>query len=312
MAANVESMFYVGRKAPWHGLGVSVEEAPKSKEALRLSGLDWKVIQGDIYTDTGKKIENVKANIRDYDEKVLGVVSDKYQIIQNEDAFSFTDALLEEGVRYETAGSLAGGKLIWLLARLPEKYLINGDEIAPYLVFFNSHDGSSAVRVALTPIRVVCQNTLNLALATAKRSWGIRHTGDINGKLHEAQETLFKSEKYMLELGRSFDRLNKIKLSDSKVKQFIETLYPIDASMSNLQMQNGIKLQKELERRYFESPDLQHVGKTGYRFINAVSDMVTHAKPLRETRNYQERLFRKTVEGNPFFDKSYRMVLDAA
>ena len=197
MAANVESMFYVGRTAPWHGLGVSVEEAPTSEKALQLAGLDWRVEQRDIYTSAGRRVEQFKANVRDTDQKVLGVVSDKYQVVQNEDAFAFTDALLGEGVQYETAGSLADGKMIWMLAKLPDKYIINGDEITPYLVFFNSHDGSSAIRVALTPIRVVCQNTLNLALNSAKRSWGVKHVGDIDAKLHEARQTLRLTDQYI-------------------------------------------------------------------------------------------------------------------
>ena len=103
----------------------------------------------------------------------MGVVSDRYRIVQNEEAFQFTDDLLGEGVTYETAGSLQGGKKVWMLAKLPEKYIIAGDEVTPYLVFFHSHDGSSGVKVAMTPVRVVCQNTLNLALGTAKRIWTV-------------------------------------------------------------------------------------------------------------------------------------------
>ena len=137
MAANVETMFYTGRTAPWHGLGVQIDEVPSSSEALRLAGLDWKVLQRDIYTEEGNKIEQFKANVRDIDQRVLGVVSDKYQVVQNDEAFAFTDALLGEGVKYETAGSLADGRLTWLLAKLPERYIMNGDEITPYLVFFN-------------------------------------------------------------------------------------------------------------------------------------------------------------------------------
>ena len=312
MSANVESMFYVGRTTPWHGLGVSVEEAPASADALRLAGLDWKVEQRKIYTGDGNLVENYMANIRSTDQRVLGVVSDKYQVVQNDEAFAFTDALLGEGVRYETAGSLSDGRLIWLLAKLPEKYIINGDEITPYLVFFNSHDGSSAIRVALTPVRVVCQNTLNMALATAKRSWGIKHVGDIESKLHEAQQTLFMSQKYMAELGKSMYELDKINLSDIKIQQFVNEMFPATADMSNQQIQNAKRQQKELKHRFFEAPDLQHVGKNGYRFINAVSDMVTHGKPLRETKNFQENMFRRTAEGHPMIDKAYKMVLAAA
>ena len=120
----------------------------------------------------------------------LGVVSDRYRIVQNEEAFQFTDDLLGEGVTYETAGSLQGGKKVWMLARLPRKYLIAGDQVVPYLVIFNSHDGSSGVKVAMTPIRVVCQNTLNLALNTAKRSWTARHTENVLLRVQDARETL--------------------------------------------------------------------------------------------------------------------------
>lgn len=172
MAANVETMFYT-REKPWHGLGTGVAKAPSSADALRLAGLDWKVMQEPIYTDAGRKIPGYKANVRDTDRRVLGVVTDRYKVIQNREAFDFTDALLGSGVRYETAGTLQEGRKVWLLARLPHEYIISGERISPYLVFSNTHDGSGAVRVAVTPIRVVCNNTLNLALRTAKRGWSI-------------------------------------------------------------------------------------------------------------------------------------------
>ena len=132
MAANVETMFYV-RETPWHGLGTRVLEAPSSQEALRLSGLDWNVIQEPIYTKENERIPSYKANVRDSDRKTLGVVTDRYKVIQNTEAFAFTDALLGEGVRYETAGSLQDGKRIWLLAHMPHEYIIGGEHISPYL-----------------------------------------------------------------------------------------------------------------------------------------------------------------------------------
>lgn len=182
MAANVETMFSV-REKPWHGLGTIVMEAPASAEALRLAGLDWEVVQEPIYTDSNEKIEGYRVNVRDSDRKVLGVVSDRYKVVQNVDAFSFTDELLGKGVRYETAGSLQEGKKVWLLARIPREYIIAGERISPYLVFSNTHDGSGSVKVAITPVRVVCNNTLNLALDTAKRSFSMMHTGNVQDKI---------------------------------------------------------------------------------------------------------------------------------
>lgn len=168
MAANVETMFST-REKPWHGLGTIVAEAPDSGEALILAGLDWKVVQKKIYTGDRKLIHGYRANVRDTDGQLLGVVSDRYRVVQNEDAFAFTDALLGEGVRYETAGSLQSGRRVWMLAKLPNEYIILGEQVSPYLVFSNTHDGSGAIKVAMTPVRVVCSNTLNLALNTTKR-----------------------------------------------------------------------------------------------------------------------------------------------
>jgi phage/plasmid-like protein (TIGR03299 family) len=153
MAANVETMFYV-RNAPWHGLGVRVENALNSEDALEQSGLNWNVIQRPIMTSSYKPIPGYKANVRQTDEKVLGVVTDRYKVVQNAEAFAFTDSLLGEGVKYETAGSLQEGRKIWLLAKLPDKYIIEGEQIEPYLVFSNSHDGNASIKVAMTPIRV--------------------------------------------------------------------------------------------------------------------------------------------------------------
>ena len=307
MAANVDSMFYV-RETPWHGLGTKVMEAPASGEALKIAGLDWKVIQEPIYTTEKEPIEGFKVNVRDTDRRVLGVVSDRYKIVQNQEAFSFTDELLGEGVRYETAGSLQNGRKVWLLARMPHEYIISGERITPYLVFFNSHDGSGAIKAALTPIRVVCQNTLNLALSTAKRSWSIIHTGNIQGKIQEARDTLFMAEKYMDSLGKEFENLRKKKLSDRQVKEYIEILLPIEDGSTPQQIRNMKRLQEDLKMRYFDAPDLKDVGNNGYRFVNAVSDFATHGNPLRRTANYRENLFARTVEGNPFIDKAYQMV----
>ncbi len=307
MSANVESMFYV-RETPWHGLGTRVQETPSSSEALIKAGLDWNVVQEPIYTETEELIEGYKANVRDSDRKVLGVVTDRYKVIQNQEAFAFTDELLGEGVRYETAGSLQGGKKVWLLAHMPHEYIISGERISPYLLFSNTHDGSGAIKVALTPIRVVCQNTLNLALSQASRSWSMIHTGNIQNKLQEAKDTLFMAEKYMDNLGKEFETLRMQSMTDKQVMEFIETLLPIEDNATSQQKRNMKRLQEDMKIRYFDAPDLQDVGRNAYRFINAVSDFATHAEPLRKTANYKENLFSRTVEGHPLIDKAYQMV----
>lgn len=310
MPSNVETMFYT-RKKPWHGLGKIVMEAPTSKDALALAGLDWQVIQKLIETVDGIPIPGFKANIRDIDGKVLGVVTDRYKVVQNEAAFSFTDELLGEGVTYETAGSLQEGRRSWILARLPQRYIISGEEITPYLVFMNSHDGTGAIKAAMTPIRVVCNNTLNLALKNAKRIWSTNHTGNISEKMNDARDTLLYANFYMAELGKSIDSLCRMKLTDRQVYEYIDALFPLFENPTEQQRKNLMQIKEEVKTRYFDAPDLQHVGKNAYRFINAVSDFATHSKPLRERTNYRESLFARTIDGNALIDKAYELVREA-
>lgn len=307
MPANVETMFYT-REKPWHGLGIMAQEAPTSKDALVLAGLDWNVVQKEIRTQDGEPITGFLANIRETDNKILGVVTERYKIVQNRDAFAFTDALLGEGVTYETAGSLQEGKRTWMLARLPQEYIINEDKITPYLVFMNSHDGTGAIRAAMTPVRVVCQNTLNLALSTAKRSWSTNHTGDITGKMEDAKYTLLHAEHYMGELVKTFEQLRQVKISDRKVYDYINVLFPLLDSPTDLQRRNLMKLKEDLKMRYFDAPDLKRTGKNALRFVNAVSDFATHTPPLRMTRNYKENLFARTIDGNAVLDRAYQLV----
>ena len=311
MPANVETMFYV-REKPWHGLGTRIEEAPTSTDALVYAGLDWEVVQKNVYAEDGTLISGYKVNTRSTDNTALGIVSDRYKVVQNEDAFQFTDDLLGAGVTYETAGALQGGRKVWMLARMPHRYIIAGDEITPYMVVMNSHDGSSGIKVAMTPIRVVCQNTLNLALNSAKRIWTTKHTENVMSRVHEARETLMLAETYMAELGRGIDTLSNIKLSDGKVMKLMEEFFPVTGDLSDTQRNNNQRLLEDMKMRYWEAPDLSNVGRNGYRFVNAVSDFATHADPIRRTKNYEENLFLRTVEGNPMIDKAYKMVLAAA
>ena len=306
MSANVEQMFYVG-ETPWHGLGTKIETAPTSEDAIVAAGLDWNVIQEPVYTSEGVLIPGYKANIRDTDRKVLGMVTNKYKIVQNKDAFSFTDSLLGEGVRYETAGSLASGKRVWMLARLEDR-LITDEKVSPYLVFTNNHDGTGAVKVAITPVRVVCQNTLNLALRNAERSWSAAHMGNIEDKLNEAKKTLLNAENYLECLEEEFGELKMQKLTDDQVVQYIKELIPMDEKATDRVKSTTKEMWVDIMDRYLYTPNLQPLEKSAYRFVNAVSDFATHRQPARRTANYQENLFMKTVDGNALIDKSYALV----
>lgn len=326
MSANVENMMYVGEK-PWHGLGVEVKEAPTSDEAIKLAGLDWDVVPKPIYDEFGRKISGYKVNMRSSDNTALGIVTDRYTIVQNKEAFAFTDELIGNGAKYETAGSLASGKRVWLLARLEDRTMAEED-MENYLVFTNAHDGTGAVRVACTSVRVVCQNTLNLALSQAKRHWSCVHKGDIRGKLEEARYTLASAERYMQALEEEFGELKLKKVTDQQVKDMTERLLQIEFNnLYNKAVKTGniISLKERIRQQkyedklstkrneilsiYYDKPDLVGTDFSAFRFINAVSDYATHTTDHKNTKNYQENLFMKVVDGHSMIDNAYQLAL---
>jgi phage/plasmid-like protein (TIGR03299 family) len=188
----------------WHGLGTVVDDAPTSADAIRLAHLEWQVEQRPIYTDTAQqtlgggpdkaKVAGWVANVRRDTGDVLGVVSDRYMPVQNAEAFGFCDGLLADGIiRYESAGAMRGGKVVWLLARMPERTdeVAEGDTLHRFILFTNTHDGSRAALVLPTSVRVVCMNTLRLALGRGRgTALKIRHTGEIGDKLEAARQAV--------------------------------------------------------------------------------------------------------------------------
>lgn len=302
MSSNVEAMFYAGREKPWHKLGVMVENALTSEEALVKSGLDWTVESKPIYDANGNEIHGYKMNVRSSDQSVLGVVSNRYSIVQNHEAFEFTDALVGEGITYETAGSLKGGKQIWLLGKMPERKIL-GDDFEPYICFTNTHDGTGAVRACMTPIRVVCNNTLNLALSTAARSWSTPHRGDIKSRLDEARQTLELADAYLDELAITADQLANEPMSNDDIIKALDVMIPVDDDMTDRQKNTAKDVRDQIMVCMF-SPDLVNFLNTRWGFINAVSDYVGHGEPGRHTANYDENRWANLIAGRTLIDKA--------
>ena len=309
MAANVETMMYV-REKPWHGLGTMVMEAPTSADALRLAGLDWTVNQTPVYTDAGIEITGYKANRRNSDNAILGIVSDRYKIVQNTEAFEFTDALIGETengvVKYETAGSLCGGKRVWLLAKMPTQKILD-DDVEPYMFFSNTHDGSGAIKVGLTPVRIVCNNTLNIALNTAKRQWSTKHIGNMQSKLEEAKLCLQLADKYMKGLNEEADRLANATLYKEQIDEIFNEMFPIDDDTTERKKNNINEFKNEYYMCYLR-PDIAQFMNTAWGAVNAMSDVVTHSAPKRNTANYAENRWGKIMDGHAIFDQFCSLV----
>ncbi len=299
MSANVETCFLFKQPA-WHGLGTIVQDAPTSLDALRLAQLDWDVIPEPVFLKNGSQVPETVVNIRSSDYSILGVVSDHYKIVQNREAFSFIDGLLEsdiEKVTFESAGALNHGKRVWMLAHLPAKKIL-GDDIVPYLVFTNSHDGSQAITAALTPTRVVCQNTLTLALNNAKRSWSIRHMGDMEGKKKDAAITLGLATKYMENMNIKAEEYQQKKITKKMLQEIIDMVFPMDEEDTERAKNNVSTLRNQFMNIYSEAKDLKKFSGDAWGVYNAFGDFASHIQPLRLTKTYQEKLFTSFIDGN--------------
>lgn len=309
MAANVESMFYV-RQVPWHGLGTMVQEAPTSEDALHIAELDWRVEQTPVFTDAGIEIPGYKANRRNTDGSILGIVSDRYKIVQNTEAFEFTDAIVgetEDGVvKYETAGSLYGGKRIWLLAKMPTKKVLD-DDVDPYMFFSNSHDGTGSIKVGMTPVRIVCANTLAIALNTAKRQWSTKHVGDMQSKLEEAKLCLRMADSYMANLDVEADRLANAKLYREQVEEILDEMFPVDDNTSERKKNNIVQFKNQFWTAY-NMPDIQKFEDSAWMAVNAMSDVITHSAPRRNTASYNENRWGKIMDGHMLFDQFNNLI----
>lgn len=314
MAANVESMFSV-REKPWHyaqnpEVTKLIQEAPTSEEALIAASLNWNVISTPVYQESGILIPGYKANVRDKDNSVLGIVSSRYRIIQNTEAFSFTDALIGETefgkVRYETAGSLCGGKKVWLLAKMPARKILD-DDVEPYICFANSFDGSGAVQVCATPVRVCCANTMALALNTAKRKWSTKHVGDMQSKLEEARLCLQLADKYMTNLDIEADRLANAKLYEEQIAEILDDMFPVDDNATDRKKNNIIQFKAQFWTAY-NAPDIAKFENSAWKAVNAMSDVVTHSTPKRNTTTYNENRWGKIMDGHVLFDQFTNLV----
>lgn len=234
------SFFSVQQKA-WHNLGQIVEDYPTSSEAIKHAGLDYEVIKTPLYTkgsgiiETANGIEigsnelhvpNYFANIRTDNNAVLGVVGKDYHIVQNREAFNFFDAIVGggEGILYETAGALGQGERIFITAKLPDYIRVgNGDDVTEKYIFLTtSHDGSGSITAAFTPIRIVCQNTLNASLRSMSNVVRIKHTSGAKQHLENAHKVMGLADTLSNQLEEIFNHWAKVKLTDKEVKKLIQ------------------------------------------------------------------------------------------
>jgi phage/plasmid-like protein (TIGR03299 family) len=242
--ANGNTAFASLREPAWHGLGTVFTEEVTTQKMLSLAHLDnWNVRLEDVATPEGFNSDKTysfvtRTNPFNKDENdILGVVGERYKVLQNEDLFAFGDNILDGGGRWETAGSIKGGRQVFGSLALERETVLDptgvSDKINTYLLINTSHDGSVAIQASITPVRVVCANTLNLALGAnrkgPKQSFKIRHTQTAEGKIAVAREALGLANKYMDEFDKMAQAMIEKTITERQFDEIVALAYPAPA-----------------------------------------------------------------------------------
>lgn len=236
MAHQVETMMYAGQR-PWHGIGVSVgDKEVTSEQAIVAAGLDWSVSKEPLYTQTSdgvnKEVEGYYAIVRDTDHSTLGVVQGKYQTIQNSRKFAFIDQVLGSGVAsIHTAGSLKNGRIVWVLAKLAGIARVKNtdDTIERFFLLSSSHDGSMPIQAQFTPVRVVCQNTLNQAFHDRTNIVKIRHTNSAEQQFKLAERTVREALDFYSNFELKVNWLADQKFTDLQMNLALKKVFDVNS-----------------------------------------------------------------------------------
>lgn len=310
MSANInkahgkDSMFYIGSEgAPWHGLGQKVNQALTANEALHYAGLDYEVTkQPMIVTLDGKKLEvpDKFATVRMDTKEVLGTVGRIYRVLQNKDAFGFFDPLVgSDEAMYHTAGVLGKGEVIWIMAKLPD-YILgpDGKNIDQYIVIYNSHNGTKTLTAMFTPIRVVCENTLNFAITKSSNKVTIRHSGDVKAKLGEAHRIMGLSMDYFKKIKPIFSKMGDVEATENDVKVFAEKLFPVNPKAKNDTRTKN--LQTELINSIYNSKGQDGDHTLYWLYNGGVAYFDNDKKYKNDTTRLAEAWFNTNMKQNAF------------
>lgn len=288
------------RTATWSNIGKNVQECANMEQVLRESGLDYTVTKEPVFNANGTAILNRFITTRG-DGHMYDIVSDKFEIIQNREAFDFVNYMGDE-IQFEKAGETAGG-MVYIIGRLPEVDIL-GDKFVPHVIFRNGFTGKVKITAAITPLRIVCQNQFNFAFKNTQNAITIRHVKNAEAKLEEARETLKLSADYMAELTRTAEHFAAIKMTPQRIEKVTNILFPMP---EGVEMNAFKKATLENARERFmiahEAKDNANFKGTAWGLINAYTDYITHKDPVKTKQgvNLESRFVNTTfkVSMNP-------------
>lgn len=269
----------ITREVTWNKVGTDIREANSVKEALQISGLDYEVIKAPIYLSNGHRIKDQFATKKKGTDEVFGIVGKDYTIVQNEEAFSFVDGIISEGLTFVKAGETS--YMNYIIASLPEQYILD-DKFNPYIIFQNSHAGATTLKAAICPLRIICQNQFTMAFRNAENKISLRHSSSIHEKMDDAQHILQFSASYMNDFNNLANKMAANKIGESKVIEIIDKYFLVDDNASTRKV-NSNEEKKAILLNAYNSEDNKNFRGTEWGLINAFSDYITHIDPARKT-----------------------------
>jgi phage/plasmid-like protein (TIGR03299 family) len=305
------------RELPWHGLGQRLDRPATVAEALHLAGMDFKVDRRPVMVDFGDEKQSIMrmvpdqfVNYRTDTNEPLGVVGKKYAICQNEAAFSFFDSIVGAGEAViETAGVLGGGRQTFITAKMPPHIFVPGDEIEPYVILINSHDGSGSIQALLSPVRTVCRNTLMMAMKNNSNRVRISHTKTAEMRLKQAGQLMGLYDMFKEEMGAALTQMAHTRVSETQVDAYIKALFSSeseekgkDTSTRATNIRNEVK-----NYLYGESGGQQMFPGTAYQAYQGITGFFQNVKEYRSTEGTMSQLL--LGDDARLMEKSFNMAL---
>lgn len=279
---NGVSSFASAIEPAWHKLGQILDHKMTATEAIQEAGLDYNVVKRSIFTEEAIEVPDFYATFREDTKTPLGVVKGRYQIVQNREVFSFFDAIVGEGKAiFETAGVLGKGERVFITAKLPGEIKVGNDVVDNYLFLTSTHDGTGAIRAAFTPTRVVCANTLAVAMGNGKNFVSVAHTVNAVEKLKNAHKLMDITAAQVEKVTAIFNSMAKFRVTDAQVLELIARIYtPTDGAegKNELSGRTKNKIQEVAEYAFgHETQQAEETKGTLYGFVNGITGYYQNA-----------------------------------
>jgi phage/plasmid-like protein (TIGR03299 family) len=308
----VETMMYVGA-TPWHGLGTALEEPPSVEEAIRLAGLDWNVTIKPLFTEEGdldgapilNPVPSHVATVRESDGSILGVVGKRFVPLQNEDAFKFFNPLVESKlVNLECAGSLHNGRRVWVLAKINNqtKEVTSGDPVEAYLLLAHAHDGTLAVRVGFTPVRVVCQNTLSYSMQhNDSKLIRILHTKNMNKALDAVRDIMNVTAQTFEATTAQYRTLAGLSIDSKTLEEYVQRVVIGKIAVEDLtkeESEQGKRVMKKIIPLFEDGIGSNLARGSWWNAYNAITEFTSHKRGRSQDTRVESLWFGQSKQMN--------------